>query len=291
MIDPNSAADPALTNSLGVLGLGRMGAPIAGHLQEAGYEVWGHDTAKEVRDAATGRGIRAAESKDELLERCDVVMVFVPGSVVHEVLLTPSEDLHAGFEGKTIMVCSTVSPAKMVALCEPVQAGGAALLDTPLCRGERGATEGRSLLLAGGERAVFESCRPFIGAFSSDSYLLGPVGAGQVGKLVNNLLLWVSQTGVSEAMKLADSLGVSPASIQEALMESSGASHALTNWHRRGPMPWAVEDMRMVLEESSRMELSLPLSGVVHELIKQVRREVRMSADGEPDQKSEGTAG
>jgi 3-hydroxyisobutyrate dehydrogenase-like beta-hydroxyacid dehydrogenase len=106
-----------------------------------------------------------------------------------------------------------------------------------------------------------------------------------VAKLVNNLLLWTTIAGVTEALQLGEALGVRRGPLVEALLPSSARSWVLETWERPRDLPWAHEDMRMVLEASTAAELSLPLSGVVHELIKGIRsrgvlREGGLQAEG-----------
>jgi 3-hydroxyisobutyrate dehydrogenase-like beta-hydroxyacid dehydrogenase len=151
------------------------------------------------------------------------------------------------------------------------RAAGVTLLDIPLCRGEGAAEAGTLLVMGGGDRAAFESCRPAFACFADAIHHLGPVGAGQVGKMVNNLILWACISADTEGLRLAESLGVALGPLREALVDSSAGNWALANQIWRFPMPWAEKDMGIVLREADEARLSLPLCGVVKEVVKAIK--------------------
>jgi 3-hydroxyisobutyrate dehydrogenase-like beta-hydroxyacid dehydrogenase len=125
--------------------------------------------------------------------------------------------------------------------------------------------------MGGGDEAAFDLCRPAFECFADAIFHLGPLGAGQVGKMVNNLILWTCISGNIEGMKLAQSLGVDPGMLREALLQSSASNWALDVQAQNNPMPWAEKDMTIVLKEADQAELSLPLCGVVKEVIKGIK--------------------
>jgi 3-hydroxyisobutyrate dehydrogenase-like beta-hydroxyacid dehydrogenase len=147
------------------------------------------------------------------------------------------------------------------------------LLDIPLCRGEGPAQEGTLLIMGGGDRAVFDACRPAFAAFANSIHHLGPVGAGQVGKMVNNLILWACISANDEGFKLAATLGVERETLRAALLDSSASNWSLETRPEERPMPWAEKDMTIVLKEADAARLSLPLCGVIKEVIKTVKFE------------------
>ncbi len=269
--------------TVGVVGLGRMGAPIAGHLLRAGHRVVGVDLDPGAGAELEPAGLRRAAGPDDLAG-VDVCLVLVEGRGVADVLLLDGA-YRPALTGCATLVCSTVEPESMRALHEAAGAAGARLLDAPLCRGDHGARRGDLLALVGGPADVLADCSEVLGAFCSEVVRVGGPGAGQVAKLVNNLLLWTTIAGVTEALQLGEALGVRRGPLVEALLPSSARSWVLETWERPRDLPWAHEDMRMVLEASTAAELSLPLSGVVHELIKGIRsrgvlREGGLQAEG-----------
>ena len=113
--------------------------------------------------------------------------------------------------------------------------------------------------------------RPIYSAFCSDIAHLGEVGHGQVGKAMNNLLLWINAVGLIEAGRLADSTGIDLVKLREALMLSSGNSAALADWDMI-TFTWALKDMQIVSEMTDKAGLSLPITGAIRELVKEARR-------------------
>lgn len=256
---------------VGVVGLGRMGGPIAGHLIAAGHEVLGVDPA------GGPPGVRVVPDL-EALAACDVLLVTVGGSVVPDVLLA-DDRLHPACRGRDVVVCSTVDPDEMRRLHGIAARDGGALLDAPLCRGDHGAREGTLLALVGGDAAVLERTEEVLRAFCSDVMHIGGPGAGQAAKLVNNMLLWANIASAVEALRLAEQLGVRRGPLVEGLRKSSADSWVLETWARPRELPWADEDMRMVLEAAGRAGLDAPLARVVQVAIGEVR-DSRVLADG-----------
>ncbi len=147
------------------------------------------------------------------------------------------------------------------------------VIDAPLCRGEPAAEAGKLLVLVGGDEAVVERCRPVLSAFCSDVFHVGGLGSGQIGKMINNLLLWACVSANWEGLKLAGALGVDPEKLRQALLLSSGNNWALETWLLPRPMPWAEKDMAIVMEQADKARLSLPLCGVTREVIKGIKIE------------------
>jgi 3-hydroxyisobutyrate dehydrogenase-like beta-hydroxyacid dehydrogenase len=150
---------------------------------------------------------------------------------------------------------------------------GVGVIDVPLCRGEPAAEAGKLLVLVGGEEGVFARCRPALAAFGDDVIHVGGLGAGQIGKMINNLLLWACVSANAEGLKLAEALGVDPEKLRQALVLSSGNNWALETWLQPRPMPWAEKDMAIVMEHADQARLSLPLCGVTREVIKGLKIE------------------
>ena len=119
------------------------------------------------------------------------------------------------------------------------------MLDAPICRGRFAADEGTLLALVGGKADVVERGRAVYGCFCSDYAHLGDVGHGQVGKTMNNLLLWINAVGLIEAGRLAETTGIDLVKLRDALLMSSGASDALKEWDMIS-FTWALKDMQIV---------------------------------------------
>ncbi len=242
---------------------------MAGHLVARGFGVIGYDPNAEARAAAAARGARIAASAAELARGCDLAIVVVGfDSEVEEVVFGDQGVLSGASAGLVLALGSTVSPSYAKQLAARLAQRGVVLLDIPLARGEAAAVSGKLLIYGAGDEAAFEVCRPAFSAFASDIFHLGPAGAGQVGKMVNNLILWACISANDEGLRLGEALGVDPARLTEALARGSAQNWAMDSQAERSGMPWAEKDMHIVLEEADQARLSLPLCGTVKETIK-----------------------
>jgi len=254
---------------VGILGLGKMGGPIAGHVLARGFKVIGYDPVARLRERAAAQGARGAASARELARSSDLVIVLVGfDSEVEEVIFGRDGVLEGARPGLVVALGSTVAPRYTKRLASRLAEKGLVLLDIPLARGEAAASSGKLLIYGAGDADAFELCRPVFGAFASDIFHLGPAGAGQVAKMVNNLILWACITVNDEGLRLGRALGVDPERLSEALRHGSAQNWAMDTQAERSGMPWAEKDMSIVLEEADRARLSLPLAGTVKETIK-----------------------
>ncbi|HEY3074892.1 MAG TPA: NAD(P)-dependent oxidoreductase [Burkholderiales bacterium] len=254
---------------IGMLGLGKMGAPMAQHLIAKGYNVAGCDPVDAARRNASSLGVSMLDSPRAVAQASDVVIVVV--GFDHEVeasLFGAGGVMEAARPGLIVAIGSTIAPRHAAKLAERLSERKVVLLDAPLARGERAAKEGRLLIFGGGDEAAFATCRPAFGAFASDIFYLGPAGAGQVGKMVNNLILWACTSANDEGLRLGEALGVDADKLRKALHHSSAQNWAMDQRSDLSGMPWAEKDMSIVLHEADLARLSLPLCGTVKETVK-----------------------
>ena len=259
---------------VGVVGLGKMGRPMARHLRKAGFEVTGCDIDPSACGEAEKAGIAIADSPRALAQSSDFIIVVVGFDKEAETVILGSDGIAAGAApGLLVGVASTVAPAHHgAARCRPsrhrCRAAGHA--DHARRAGRRGR---RAAVMVGGDVAAFDACKPALHSFASSIFHLGDLGAGQVGKMVNNMILWSCISANFEGFKLAQALGVDLDRLRTALVDSSASNWALQTQIDRFPMPWAEKDMRIVLGEADDLRLSLPLCGVVTEVVKSVKIE------------------
>lgn len=257
---------------VGIVGVGRMGLAMARHLLLRGYTVAACDIDAKQLDKAREAGAVIADTPAALGKVSDFVILGVGyADEVNQVTLGPGGLMETLARGAIVAVSSTVSPETVKALDERSRAKGFDVLDAPTCRGRWAADAGRLLALFGGRDDVVARARPIYAAFCSDIAHLGEVGHGQVGKAMNNLLLWINAIGLIEAGRLADSTGIDLAKLREALMLSSGNSAALADWDMI-TFTWALKDMQIVSEMTDKAGLSLPITGAIRELVKEARR-------------------
>jgi 3-hydroxyisobutyrate dehydrogenase-like beta-hydroxyacid dehydrogenase len=258
--------------TVGIIGLGKMGNPMARLLAAKGFSVAGYDVRPAAGSAVAKHNVAIARSPADLAARCDLVIVVT--GFEHEVeaaLFGDNGVVNGARPGTIVAVASTISPSGMRAIGARLAAKGLLPLDIPLCRGEPAAEAGKLLITGGGDAAAFERCRPAFSAFADAIFHLGPVGAGQVGKMVNNLILWACISANHEGLVLGEKLGVDRRAMREMLLQSSAANWPLETGAGDRPMPWAEKDMMIVLAEADAARLSLPLCGVIKEVIKGIK--------------------
>jgi 3-hydroxyisobutyrate dehydrogenase-like beta-hydroxyacid dehydrogenase len=259
---------------VGIIGLGKMGLPMARHLQGGGFAVAACDVNAAVRTQAEAAGIKVVANPAAVAAESDFIIVVVGFDAEAEaVVLGPGGIAAAARPGIIVGIASTVAPRTMQKIAGKISGSGIVLLDMPITRGEPAAEAGKLLTMVGGDIAAFEACKPALQTFASSIYHVGDLGAGQVGKMVNNLILWACISANHEGFNLARKLGTDPERLREALLDSSASNWAMQTRPEEQPMPWAEKDMRIVLSEADRLRISLPLCGVVTEVVKSVKFE------------------
>ncbi|MFL5068741.1 MAG: NAD(P)-dependent oxidoreductase [Xanthobacteraceae bacterium] len=257
---------------VGIIGVGRMGLAMAKHLIKHGYPLTVCDINQESLNKAQQMGAAVARTPAELGRAATFVILGVGyDDEVNAVVLGADGVLSTLVAGSIIAVSSTVAPDTVKALDAKARAKGSDVLDAPICRGRWFADEGKLLALFGGRPEVVERGRPVYATFSSDIAHLGAVGHGQVGKALNNLLLWVNSIGLIEAGRIAETTGIDLPTLRDALQISSGKSQALEDWDQIS-FTWALKDMQIVSKMADQAGLALPITGAVKELVKEARR-------------------
>jgi 3-hydroxyisobutyrate dehydrogenase-like beta-hydroxyacid dehydrogenase len=245
---------------------------MARHLLAKGYNVAGFDPVDAARRDAISLGVTVLDSPREVAKASELVIVVVGfDHEVETVIFGANGVVEAAQPGLIVAIGSTVAPRYSQRLADRLRERNIVLLDIPLARGEAAAVSGKLLIYGAGDQAAFDACRPAFSAFASDIFHLGPAGAGQVGKMVNNLLLWACASASDEGLRLGEALGVDAGKLRTALRAGSGQNWAMDNRADLSGMPWAEKDMSIVLHEADLARLSLPLCGTVKETIKDLK--------------------
>lgn len=254
------------TGSVGVFGAGRMGLPIVGHLVRKGYTVLVHDVDPAKESVVAERGARFVRSRNAIAKECDTVMICVGyEEQLRDMMLDDDGMLGALREGAVVAVLSTISPEGMRDLFEAAAKYGIHVVDAPVCRGSWAADAGELLSLLGGTEEAVAKFTEVAQAYSTDVVRTGDVGAGQVAKAVNNLILWACLVADHEGLALAQRYGVDIDVLRSALQMSSAANHALNNWNNQ-TMAWADDDLKIVSEMAAVAGIGLPQSAVNREV-------------------------
>lgn len=235
-----------------VIGLGRMGGPIAGHLVDAGFEVRVFDIATDAVAALVARGALAAESPAEAAREARVVCVVVfDDAQATEVIAGPTGVLTTVAAGAVIAVHTTVGIDTIRALAATAAQHGASVVDAGISGGEEGSQAGTLLTMVGGPDDAIERVTPVLMAFSKDVIHAGEVGAGMALKLARNATGYVMMAAVHEAMTLAASAGVDLALLRRTIDETGVFAQALAPFALGGPEPLpddAPESFRSLLD-------------------------------------------
>lgn len=195
--------------SIGFIGLGIMGAPMAANLLRAGYEVIGFDRSSERVDQLQQQGGRAAAKVAEVVRAADVVVTMVPDSPdVEDVALGPDGILANAKSGQLYIDMSSISPKTAQVVAAAAKEHGVRMLDAPVSGGEQGAIEGNLSIMVGGEAADFEAAKSILEVVGSTVVHVGPHGAGQTVKAANQLIVAGTIELVAEAIVFLEAYGV-----------------------------------------------------------------------------------
>jgi 2-hydroxy-3-oxopropionate reductase len=207
-----------MAERVGFIGLGIMGMPMARNLMEAGYELVLHNRSPEKAEELGKEGATVAATPREVAEKSDVVITMLPDSPqVREVVAGENGVLEGISEGALIIDMSTISPVVTEELAEAVKEKGASMLDAPVSGGDVGAIEGTLSIMVGGDEADFQRARSLFETMGKTITHVGPVGAGQVTKAANQVVVALTIEAVSEALVLGSAGGVSPEKILDVL--------------------------------------------------------------------------
>ncbi len=213
---------------VGFIGLGSQGGPMARRIVEAGYQttLWARRPATLEPFADTPATLAASPA--DLAAASDLVCLCVVGDADIEEITGGEGGLLAAMEpGGVIAVHSTVHPGTCRRLAEKARARGISVVDAPVSGGGGAASEGRLLVMVGGDADVIERCRPVFETYADPVVHLGDVGSGQTTKLLNNLLFTANLGTAAAALSLAEALGVSADRLVDVVSRGSGNSFAL----------------------------------------------------------------
>ena len=265
---------------IGIVGIGRMGLSMAKHLMRHGYPVVACDLNPKQCEAARTAGAAIAATPAEAGKASRFVIIGVGYDDEVQTVMSGGNGMLSTLQpGSVVAISSTCAPDFARQMDEQARAKGVDIFDAPICRGAKAADDGTLLGLVGAKPEVFARGEPVYRTFCSDVAHLGPVGAGQVGKAMNNFLLWVNGIALIEAGRLCEANGMDLVKLREALLMSSGASDALKSWENV-TCTWALKDMQIVMKMCDQAGLSLPIAGAIKELVKDGRR---IKASNAPD--------
>jgi 3-hydroxyisobutyrate dehydrogenase len=227
--------------TIGFIGLGNMGGPMAANLLKAQHKVTGYDVVSTPLGSLELQGGKAAASAAEAAMTGDIVITMLPaGPQVRAVYLGPDGIIAKAKKGALLIDCSTIDVETARHVAEEAAKAGLQMLDAPVSGGVIGAQAGSLTFMVGGPEAAFKKGRPILANMGRTIVHAGPSGNGQIAKICNNMILACSMIAVCEGFSLAEKLGLSPQTLFDICSTSTSQCWAMTNYcPMPGPVPAA----------------------------------------------------
>ena len=255
--------------TVGVIGAGRMGQPIIGHMVRKGFTVVATDIDAGKREAVVTRGAGWLDSAAALARAGDAILVCVGyDRELREVMAAGL--LRDLAHGTIVAVMSTVHPRTVLELADLARPFGVHVVDSTVCRGGRAADEGTLLSFVGGDPEIVERLKPVLGCFCTDIIHSGGVGTAQVAKSANNMLMWACLIANHEALALAKRSGIDVEVLRDALLKTGAENSVLRHWGTN-TMAWAEDDMEIVQSMANDAGIGLPQAGLNRELCRMLK--------------------
>jgi 3-hydroxyisobutyrate dehydrogenase len=224
--------------TIAFIGTGTMGRPMLTNLITKGFAVTAYDIVPAALEGAVKAGARSVSSAAEAARGADLVITMLPSSAHVERAYLGDNGILAGVgSGKLCVDMSTIDPAVSRRVAQALQATSVRFIDAPVSGGVPRATDGTLAIMVGGDARDVEEARPALAAMGANIIHVGPIGAGEVAKLCNNLIAGVAAVAVSEAFRIAEAFGVDHKVLTDVISKSSGNTWVMQAAH---PVPGIV---------------------------------------------------
>ena len=260
---------------LGFVGLGIMGAPMAGHLVNAGHEVFITTRSKVPEGLASSSAVQCS-SPQEVASKADIIFTMVPDTPDVEKVLFGDNGIASGLtKGKVVVDMSSISPISTKEFAKKINALGCDYLDAPVSGGELGAKNATLSIMVGGDEGVFEKVKPVFELMGKNINLVGGNGDGQTAKVANQIIVALNIEAVAEALLFASKAGADPAKVRQALMGGFASSkilevHGERMVKRTFDPGFRIElhqkDLNLALNSARALGVSLPNTATAQEL-------------------------
>src|ERR687894_2967708 len=278
-----------MADTVGFIGLGIMGKPMAKNLIEAGHDLVVYNRTQEKAEELAGDGATVAGSPREVAEQSDVIITMLPDSPQVEEVLTGEDGVLEGIkEGALLVDMSTISPVVTEELAAKVREKGASMLDAPVSGGDVGAIEGELSIMVGGSKEDFERARPLFDVMGKVATHVGPIGAGQVVKACNQIVVALTIEAVSEALVLGSKGGVTPEKLVEALsgglagsavMEAKKEKFFSHDFEPGFRLELHHKDLGIALAAGREYGVALPVTAIVDQMLEASKAKGRGDRD------------
>ncbi len=263
--------------TVGFIGLGTMGKPMARHLMQAGYPLVVHNRSPQAVKELVGEGAQAANSPQDVAARSDVVITMLPDSPDVELVVAGDNGILQGARrGMLLVDMSTISPVVARKLAQQAETYGIDMLDAPVSGGEVGAINATLSIMVGGKEQAFDRALPLFQAMGKNIVRIGDAGAGQVTKAANQIVVALTIEAISEALVLATKAGVDAAKVRQALLGGFASSRVLDvhgqrildrNFKPGFRINLHHKDLSIALATGKEYAVSLPVTAQVYQMM------------------------
>ncbi|WP_182177629.1 2-hydroxy-3-oxopropionate reductase [Methylobacterium radiotolerans] len=261
--------------NIGFIGLGIMGAPMAGHLIAAGHSLF-LKSRRGVPEALLAAGGTACATAAEVAERADTIILMLPDTPDVEQVLFGADGVAGGLSpGKTVIDMSSIAPLATKDFAARIAERGGAYLDAPVSGGEVGAKNAALSIMVGGEAETFACAEPLFAAMGKTVTHVGPVGSGQVAKVANQIIVALTIEAVAEGLLFASKAGADPAKVRQAItgglatsriLELHGARMIERTFDPGFRIGLHQKDLNLALDNARTLGLSLPATALAQQL-------------------------
>ena len=266
--------------NIGFIGIGIMGRPMAKNLIKAGYALTVYDKYSNVDDLVA-LGARKGSSNKDVASQCDVIITMLPNSPqVKEAVLGADGVLEGAKQGSILVDMSSIAPGAAQEICAAVKAKGVVMLDAPVSGGEPKAIEGTLAIMVGGDADAFDTVKPILEKMGSSAIRVGDIGAGNVTKLANQIIVALNIAAVSEAFVLATKAGVNPEAVFNAIKGGLAGSTVMNakipmildgNFKPGFRIELHIKDLQNALDTAHALNVPVPLTAGIMETMQALK--------------------
>ena len=266
--------------NIGFIGIGIMGRPMAKNLIKAGYALTVYDKYSNVDDLVA-LGAKKASSNKDVASQCEIIFTMLPNSPqVKEAVLGADGVLEGAKKGSILVDMSSIAPGAAQEICAAVKEKGVVMLDAPVSGGEPKAIEGTLAIMVGGDAGAFETVKPILEKMGSSAIRVGDIGAGNVTKLANQIIVALNIAAVSEAFVLATKAGVNPEAVFNAIKGGLAGSTVMNakvpmildgNFKPGFRIELHIKDLQNALDTAHALNVPVPLTANIMETMQALK--------------------
>ena len=266
--------------NIGFIGIGIMGRPMAKNLLKAGYSLTVYDKFAKFDDLVA-LGAKAGTSNKDVAAQSDVIITMLPNSPnVREAVLGTDGVIEGAKPGTILVDMSSIAPGAVQEICAAVKEKGIVMIDAPVSGGEPKAIEGTLAIMVGGDEKAFETARPILEKMGSSVVRVGDIGAGNVTKLANQIIVALNIAAVSEAFVLATKAGVNPEAVFNAIKGGLAGSTVMNakvpmmldgNFKPGFRIELHIKDLQNALDTAHALNVPIPLTANIMETMQALK--------------------